>query len=297
MRGVPLSRTPPKAVGDQLRKEVGFGCPVPGCGSPYLELHHFDPPWKTENHHNPAGMVALCRDHHPSADAGAFTLDQLREFKRNGADTAIKGRFDWRRRDLLLVLGSNFIYQQMNVIKLNDIDVVSFSRDDAGYILLNANIPSVLPDDRAVIEENIWHNVGAPKTLRCPPSGKELFIEYHNGDYLSIEFFEIDNAEGLRNRYEHAHGLPIPFPITTVEINLMVQGTNIDINPKYSSISRGIMRNCFMSHNGGYAINYSDAAWKFRQNSAKYIDVRRPRNAACLCGSGLRYKHCHGAIG
>ncbi|MGO1079638.1 SEC-C domain-containing protein [Inquilinus sp. CA228] len=208
----------------------------------------------------------------------------------------MKGSFDWRRRDLLLILGSNFLYQQMSAIKLNNIDVVSFSRDTDGYILLNANIPSLLPEDRAMIEENIWHNTGTPKELRCPPSGRELAVEYHNGDYLSVEFFEIDGAEDLHNRYEHARSLPILFPITAVEFNLRIGNTNIDINPKHSSIGRDRMQNCFFSQNQGYAISHSDTKWRFKQNSAKYIDAQHPRNAECLCGSGLRYKHCHGAV-
>ena len=39
-----MNRTPPKKVIQTLRQEVGFGCPIPNCGNPYLEWHHFDPP-------------------------------------------------------------------------------------------------------------------------------------------------------------------------------------------------------------------------------------------------------------
>ena len=73
-----VNRTPPPEVRRELRREVGFGCPVRDadgvrCGNPYLYYHHFDPPWATEEHHNPAGMIALCGEHHPKADAGTFT--------------------------------------------------------------------------------------------------------------------------------------------------------------------------------------------------------------------------------
>ena len=33
-------------------------------------------------------MIALCRDHHPEADAGAFSNDGLRELKRTGREKA-----------------------------------------------------------------------------------------------------------------------------------------------------------------------------------------------------------------
>src|SRR5918912_315690 len=36
-----VNRTPPAAVRRELRREVGFGCPVPDCGNPYLYWHHF----------------------------------------------------------------------------------------------------------------------------------------------------------------------------------------------------------------------------------------------------------------
>jgi len=77
-----MDRTPPVEVRRALRREVGFGCPVSGCANPYLEYHHFDPPWRTHEHHDPLGMIALCAEHHKKADAGAFTLSQLRALKQ-----------------------------------------------------------------------------------------------------------------------------------------------------------------------------------------------------------------------
>jgi hypothetical protein len=81
-----LSRQPPAAVKRQLRQEVGFGCPMPGCGNPFLEYHHFDPPWSQENHYDPDRMIAVYATHH--AKAGALTVDQCRELKQTGADRA-----------------------------------------------------------------------------------------------------------------------------------------------------------------------------------------------------------------
>src|ERR1022692_4539989 len=72
----------------RLRDDVGFCCPIPGCSSPYLEWHHFDPPWKVKHHHDPARMIALCRDHHPEADAGAFKVEQLHAYKATAKQRA-----------------------------------------------------------------------------------------------------------------------------------------------------------------------------------------------------------------
>src|ERR1700704_1512180 len=89
-----MNRTPPAEVRRLLRKEVGFGCPVAGCDSPYLSWQHFEPPWEERQHHEPKGMVALCVLHHGQADARAFTVDQLRAFKDrdlNGAERRLRG--------------------------------------------------------------------------------------------------------------------------------------------------------------------------------------------------------------
>jgi len=102
-----MNRRPPEKVKKILRSEIGFGCPIPGCGNPYLEWHHFDPPWHIENHHNPEGMIALCREHHIQADNGAFTADQLEEYKKQGKKNwkAVKGNFNWLRNRMLAVVG------------------------------------------------------------------------------------------------------------------------------------------------------------------------------------------------
>lgn len=121
--GAPLlNRTPPADVRHHHSAEVGFGCPVEGCGSPYLMWHHFDPTWSERQHHEPGGMVALCRDHHPEADSGAFTHDQLREFKRVGRDRrqALHARFNWMRRDLLAVVGGQFYYDTPIAVQVGD---------------------------------------------------------------------------------------------------------------------------------------------------------------------------------
>ena len=80
-----------------LREEVAFGCPIDGCGSPYLTWHHFDPPWHVEQHHKFEGMVALCLQHHKEGDAGAFTPEQLRTLKEDPflrrVDVALIGGF------------------------------------------------------------------------------------------------------------------------------------------------------------------------------------------------------------
>jgi hypothetical protein len=158
---------PPVDVKRALREEVGFGCPVPGCGLPYLEWHHFDPPWHIENHHNHEGMIALCREHHIQADNGAFTKEQLRQFKQNGKEnwTQVRGKFNWMRNRLLAVVGRNFYYETPVIFEFKGQPIIWFERDENDYLLLNLYMLSTTEEPRAYIKNNEWFNVGGEEDI------------------------------------------------------------------------------------------------------------------------------------
>lgn len=294
-----MSRRPPNEVTRALRKEVGFGCPIPGCGNPYLEWHHFDPPYAQEEHHRPEGMIALCAEHHKKADAGAYTAAQLRAFKGNRVNAeAVKGTFDWLRNDLLAVVGGNFYYETLNVVRLDGQDVVWFHRDDDGYLRLNVQLLSLSPEPRATIEDNFWGNIGEPADLRSPPSGRLLEIRYSSGDWLSVEFLELGSEQEAFERYQSSlltDDAGIRFPITAVEVNLALAGTSISLAPRRTTLpGNNQILGGLISHCGvGLSLNYG---FPWRQNTNESQVPRFPRNAACPCGSMKRYKQCHGYV-
>mgnify|MGYP007059392549 CR=1 FL=1 len=140
-----MNRDPPLHVKRQLRKEVNYGCPVPGCGKPFLEWHHFDPPWHVRNHHDLSGVIALCTEHHPQADAGVFSVEQLRDFKRNPNNRELVcGKFEWMPENCIIRLGGNYAPDRCrvsvggeDVIRVekseSEMNDVSFTlRDEAG---------------------------------------------------------------------------------------------------------------------------------------------------------------------
>ena len=113
-----MTRYPGTSVINILRKEVNFCCSVSGCGSPYLTWHHFDPPWHERQHHNPDGMIALCRSHHDNADTGAFTKEQLHELKLHPNSDIAEGKFNWMRNDSLCAIGSMFIFNPYVILNI-----------------------------------------------------------------------------------------------------------------------------------------------------------------------------------
>lgn len=294
-----MDRKPPAEVIRALRKEVGFGCPVPGCANPYLEWHHFDPPFHIRNHHNLEGMIALCIEHHKKADGGAYTQEQLRELKRNKSQAEmIKGQFDWLRNDLMAVVGGNFYYDTLKVLQLNDRDIVWFRRDDEGYLRLNVRMVSVRPEERAIIEDNVWMNIGNPEDVSSPPQGKELRIKYNNGDYLFVKFLIMDTARHAYEKYEREfllrNGL-LKFPLTIVEVNYKIGGTNIELNSSGTNIGSNKIIGGF-SHGNGVGLKIDYRGLVFRENPSLLSYTPKFRLEQCPCGSGLRFKNCHGLL-
>jgi len=250
-----MDRKPPLDIRKLLREEVGFGCPVPGCGRPYLEWHHFDPPWRENNHHNPNGMTALCREHHIQADNGAFTKEQLHQFKQDGKENwrQVSGKFNWMRNRILAVVGGNFYYETPVIFKFREQPVIWFERDENNYLLLNFHMLSTSNEPRAYMQNNEWFNVGGEEDIECPPSAKRVKISYPNGDLVSIEFFEINDIEDAKRRYPDARpsDWPIDLPITAVEVTNVVANSGLEFNARETKFGMGnIMKNCFAAHCG-----------------------------------------------
>lgn len=245
-----MERTPPLGIRRELRREVGFGCPMLGCANPYLEYHHFDPPWRDGEHHNPTGMVALCAEHHRKADAGAFTIEQLRALKRPNGQS-VTGRFDWLRNHVLAVVGGNFYYETPTIVQFRGERVIWFNRDDQGRMLLNLRMITGSGERRLRLDDNDWIIEGAPVDFESPPSGKRIYCRYRNGDELRVEFFEF-SVDDARKRYPAIRPdrwLSIEFPITAVEIQHQIGGTPYGFGPTWTklagvTVARGFFIRC-----------------------------------------------------
>jgi len=247
-----MERTPPVDVRKQLRREVQFGCPVSGCANPYLEYHHFDPPWREKQHHNPEGMLALCAEHHRKADAGAFTVEQLREMKKESPNT-VRGRFNWLRNELLAVVGGSFYFETPVIFQFQGEKAIWFERDPDNNLLLNIRMVTGSGQPRLSLRNNDWMILGNPIDFESPPSGKRIHARYDNGDSLSIEFFVLPDLETAMKRYTHAgsDGLAsLSYPITAVEVQELFGGTEWGFGPTWTKLAGVTITGSFMSRCG-----------------------------------------------
>jgi hypothetical protein len=135
-----------------------------------------------EQHHRPEGLIGLCAEHHTEADAGAYTIEQLRRMKAEAARSRgdVKGRFDWLRQKLLVVVGGNTYPLARTALRVNGSPAIWFTRDEEGHILVNIDISGLSKsgEDRLVMRENDWSLTGNPSDFECPPSGKLIHAKY-----------------------------------------------------------------------------------------------------------------------
>jgi len=173
-----MNRTPPVAVRRKLRKEVNFGCPIEGCGVPYLTYHHFDPPWREKEHHNPEGIIALCRTHADLADGGAWTKTQMKEFKRQPfiRKNQIADTFRFLRHDIICRIGC-LAYGFKNFLTISSETVLGFERTRQGYLGINMILRNREGNIILEMKENDWIVYRTDIfDLECPPRGKSLRV-------------------------------------------------------------------------------------------------------------------------
>jgi len=264
------NREPKEEVKSILRKEVGFSCPVTKrdgtdrCGNPFLSWHHFDPPWHVMHHQNPEGMIALCRDHHDSADGGAYTKEQLRTFKERTRNQFVEIERDirWMRDEILSVVGGTLYYKNPIIFHYRGNPVIWYERDDNGFLLLNIDLRPITSHHRLLMRNNFWHIDEEPEDLICPPSGKKIDVRYKDGDKLLIEFSNIESEsdkkfQKFQKEYPNVSALSsLSFPLTTVEVTMTVKEKGILFNPKETRFNGGRMIGVVIENNDGPGLSF-----------------------------------------
>jgi hypothetical protein len=188
-----MDRTPGASVRRELRQEVGFGCPVDGCGSPYLTWHHFDPPWREREHEDVEGIIALCPQHHNEADVGAFSPDQLRALKADPfmkrTDGRIAGHFNWKRQQVILQAGGGLYIRCPVFLLVQERRVVWFSLDENENLALNLDLCDKDGNLVFSMRDNDWIVLDKLDDVEAKPSTDSLSLRAASrGIRLSLDF-------------------------------------------------------------------------------------------------------------
>jgi hypothetical protein len=189
-----MNRTPPREVRDALAREVNYGCPVQGCGCPFLKWHHFDPPWKVKEHHDPAGMIALCPTHAERADGGVFTANQLQSMKTSPyVRDRLRAPWPWEPEKLLFVLGGSVILGAGPVLSVSGRTVLQARPGQlpgARCQALVFDISLTDPQERPILEvvQNQLSADVQDSRIRTSARTNRFAIDHDSGVSLQLEY-------------------------------------------------------------------------------------------------------------
>ncbi|WP_378182101.1 HNH endonuclease signature motif containing protein [Aquimarina sp. SS2-1] len=253
-----MNRTPPADVQRVLREETGFLCAIKGCKIPYLEYHHFDPPWHIKNHHDPKGMIALCPSHHKKADANVFTKEELISYKANkkGEIQALKADFEYLRQKILLKSGNNLFYNNREgEIRIDGVLEIWFNTDSEGYKRLNIQVLNLEQEVRFKITDNVWESKRDIRDVRCPPNGKQLDIYLDKNEYVKVRFKDVTSENDLqKNLNKNINFFKNELPFTILEVYTKLNNSAIHITKSKVKINELEIKDSFFSENR-YGIN------------------------------------------
>lgn len=187
-------------------------------------------------------MIALCREHADKADNGAYTDDQLRRFKRFGAESAasIRGEFGWMRNSLVARVGGNFYVDTPILVAITGMPLIWFERNRYGELMLNYRLRA-----GAVITNNSWElSHDQLEHVICKPGGRSLDIRHKNGDRFAVEFTEYPDRESFRRAYTSTSSAAIPlgsrtFPVTVVDVTSVSSQGSFQLHPGWTSLPNG----------------------------------------------------------
>ena len=194
-----MDRKPPSQVRRALRKEVGYGCPIKGCRSPFLQWHHFDPPWREKQHHDESGMIALCGEHHDAADANAYSKERLHELKKGPySSDDVKAHFPWSQKtDLIVRLGGNYSGGNQIALMGNNQPIISLSRDEEGLVVLSLTFKSPNGLELLSIDENYLSvEPSAIHDLECKANQQSIKVWFGVRNIgLELQFMRLTEPE------------------------------------------------------------------------------------------------------
>ncbi|MBX9986363.1 hypothetical protein [Priestia aryabhattai] len=197
-----------KSIKKFLRKEVGFGCPVSGCRLPFLEYHHFDPPYSEGKIHNQDGMIAFCPTHHNQADQGAWSISDMHQMKKEKNREPVKGRLEWSIRESILIAGNNYFMGAPFKFRVKGVEVFGLEQDRKGRLLINSLLWNKKGEVVALINRNdisVNHlNIG---DLNCMASGKKIRVETSDSsNYFEVCFDRIPVEDLIRKVIDKMKG-------------------------------------------------------------------------------------------
>jgi hypothetical protein len=149
-----MEKNVPLQIQRQLRKECLFGCAL--CGSPLLKYAHIVP-YNRIQAFLPENMISLCPLHYGKYDNGDLSESYLRDAKRDPHNKLHpQDAFFVESHDLVINVGKSKFINTSRVLVIDDFDLITVSRDNGKYFILDINFFDKINNLVATVLENSW---------------------------------------------------------------------------------------------------------------------------------------------
>ncbi|MFJ5180035.1 SEC-C metal-binding domain-containing protein [Pseudomonas fulva] len=300
-----LARYIPSEVRRTVRQRDGFGCIV--CGSFFYHYDHLGIEFKDAKLHEADNIVLLCGGCHDRKNRGALSTETIKIAAKN--PRCKQKSFSWGPLDTglehpIVQMGSLIASNVKSLIRVDGEDVFSISppSEEGSPFTINAKIY-----DRGgrlilrIVESEVqvlgisWdvEVVGQRVIIRSFSGIFDLILRVEPPRKIIIERMNMV-YKGLAISCSEGKALSVEFGGMVMSIqSAEVSGgdTMFDLSSsgfEFSSGS-GIITGFTLGpseHNSpSVPMSFSDQRFP-----------RQPRNELCSCGSGKKYKRCHGAL-
>ena len=294
----------------EVRQRDGFGCIV--CGSAFYQYDHLVTEFKDAVIHDPQRIVLLCGGCHDRKTRGALSTKTLQEHAQS--PRCIQKDFSWGPLDIgrdhpEIVFGTITAINVRSLITIDGEDVFSIAPPLVAHrpFTVNASlydkngrqtIKIVRNEFQAAVSNWDVEITGSRVTVRSAPGEFDLVIRMEPPHRLVIERlnmvyknFSIQCREGKDTIIESSGTLlrATGAIFERCDIVICVSGSGLSLG-----VGGGSVRITHM------VINPTNNPRRLSQAVNSNRPVQNPitqgRNEQCRCGSGKKYKHCHGRL-
>lgn len=297
-----LSRHIPENVAREVRQRDGFGCVV--CGNAIYEYEHFDPPFADAINHTVSGIILLCSNCHTNkgslisrntiAEAARNPCCKRAGFSRGAFDAGtglpelVIGTFVGRNIAVLLrVMGENILFIHPPEAPGAPYRINARLKDEAGKDTL-----SIVDNEWRVNAEN-WdaYFIKSDDCCRIIVQQKlrdfSLILRFEPAQRVVVERIHMHHR-GVRLACREGSALQVETGSTSLQASdIVVDGCFVGLDVWEDRI--GIGGGPLPPPIGGFAGGAMTGG-----GASPTMGRRVRRNSPCWCGSGLRFKRCHG---
>lgn len=307
-----LIRSIPEQVKRDVRQRCGFGCVI--CGSAIYQYEHFDPVFAEASAHLAEGIVLLCAFCHERKTKGLMAAATVAAANAN--PRCKKQGFSFGPFDLgagafpEIVVGTLKGRNVRTLIRVYGDEILSIRPPDApeSPFLLNAFLCDSSGQEVLKIVDNEWQThadnwdvevVGSRISIRRGLGDIVLTLRAEPPDRLVVERLNMSH-KGVGIACQESQDLRITTPSGTTlsSTGMDIEGCQIGVDVDAGGLKVGVGGGSVYiqsaTFGSGLPGNFRHAAPVFRPPVTSFGRVGR--NERCPCGSGIKYKKCHGSL-